>query len=153
MEKPALLISACLMGDAVRFDATAKPLPDAVRTRLEAEYRLVPVCPECLGGLPVPRPAAELDHCDGSAALAGCGRVRGRDGSDLTAAFVAGAQQALDIARANGAGQALLKARSPSCGSRHIYDGSFSGNVHAGNGVTSALLLQHGIRVSSEEDL
>lgn len=153
MDKPALLVSACLLGQAVRYDGAARPLDAAQRARLEARYRLVPVCPECLGGLPVPRPAAELADCDGSAVLAGCGQVRTRDGEDLTAAFVEGARHTLRIAREQGATHALLKAGSPSCGSRRIHDGSFSGTLRAGAGVTAALLKQHGLHVLGEDEL
>jgi len=153
MDKPVLLISACLFGEAVRYDASAKPLAAEARAALDAHFRLVPICPECMGGLPIPRPAAELAACDGGDALDGAGQVVTHAGEDVTAAFVDGAQQVLACARKHGAETALLKANSPSCGHGRIHDGSFGGVLRDGDGVTSALLRRHGIRVISETDL
>jgi uncharacterized protein YbbK (DUF523 family) len=153
MKKPAILISACLMGQPVRYDAAARPLSPSARARLEDRFRLVPVCPECLGGLPIPRPAAELVGGDGADALDGRACVRTRDGQDATAAFISGAEQTLQLARTHGAQLAVLKADSPSCGHGRIYDGSFGACLRAGDGVTAALLARHGIRVVGEDDL
>jgi uncharacterized protein YbbK (DUF523 family) len=106
--------------------------------------RHIPVCPEVAGGLPTPRPAAELG-CDG--------RVRTASGDDVTEFYQRGAEQAVALARASGATLAVLKARSPSCGSKEIYDGSHQGRLIAGAGVTAAALRSAGLEVVSEEDL
>jgi uncharacterized protein YbbK (DUF523 family) len=105
---------------------------------------LIPVCPETVGGLPTPRPAAEIQPD---------GRVRTCDGVDVTAAFEGGAGQAVALAVAAGAKQAVLKARSPSCGCREIHDGTFGGGLVPGEGVTARALRAAGIEVCSEEDL
>jgi uncharacterized protein YbbK (DUF523 family) len=142
MEK--VLISACLLGQRVRYDGGAKALRHPLLARWEAEGRLVPVCPEVAGGLPTPRPPAER-MADGS--------IRTAAGADVSAAFHAGAAAALAVAREHGVRIALLKERSPSCGSAWIYDGSFSGTLQAGQGITAALLRAHGVLVFSEEQL
>ncbi|SEM55028.1 DUF523 domain-containing protein [Nonomuraea pusilla] len=149
-----ILVSACLMGRRVRYDGGAKTSGDARLARWREEGRLVPFCPEVAGGLPVPRPAAEIEPgASGADVLAGAARVLAADGSDVTAEFVRGARAALDAARAAGARLAVLKEGSPSCGSLTIYDGTFGGRRVAGHGVTTALLEQHGIRVFSEDHL
>ncbi|MDQ3914714.1 MAG: DUF523 domain-containing protein [Actinomycetota bacterium] len=145
-----VLVSACLAGRACRFDGSANP-DDAV-ARLVAEGRAVLVCPEVDGGLGTPRPAAEITGGDGRDVLAGTARVLTRDGDDVTAAYIAGAQRALDVARAAGARTAILKARSPSCGKGAVYDGSFSRTLQPGDGVTAALLEQNGIDVVTDEE-
>ena len=108
----------------------------------------MPVCPELLGGLTVPRPAAEIaDGGDGGDVLDGAARVIGIDGADVTRAFANGAELALAAATRSGATLALRTALSPSCGSGEIYDGSFSGRRRPGDGVAAALLRRHGVRV------
>ena len=146
-----ILVSACLAGRACRFDARANP-DDGV-ARLVAEGRAVLVCPEEDGGLGTPRPAAEIQGGDGSDVLAGRARVVTKAGVDVTEQYLAGARIALDRARAAGATAAILKARSPSCGKGCIYDGTFSRRPVTGDGVTAALLQQHGIVVLSDEDV
>lgn len=132
----------------MRYDGKAKTLLSEELARWQAEGRVVAVCPETLGGLPTPRPPAEIaDAADGRDVLAGAATVRTRDGEDVTAAFVRGAEAALTRARETGAELALLIDLSPSCGSLAIYDGSFSGARRPGAGVTAALLRQHGVRV------
>lgn len=142
--KPALLISACLLGVACNHEGRGSPR--AVVEELARHYRLVPVCPEVLGGLPTPRAAAELQGGDGA-------RVVNVDGEDVTAAYRRGAQAAVDVARAVGATRAVLKARSPSCGSAGVYDGTFSRRLVPGRGVTAAALAAAGLEVGSEEDV
>lgn len=137
----AILISACLLGEPCRFDGKSKLNREAAA--LEAHHRLIPVCPECLGGLPTPRPASE--RCGG--------RVVNRLGEDVTAAFFKGAEATLALARLHGCRLAVLKERSPSCGCGCIYDGSFTGTVVDGNGVTAELLLRHGICVLGESQI
>ncbi|MFC4076767.1 DUF523 domain-containing protein [Salinithrix halophila] len=119
--------------------------------RLVKEGRALPVCPEQLGGLPTPRPPAEIIGGDGEDVLDGKAKVIDNTGKDVTPEFLAGAREVLDMARSVGATEAILKERSPSCGSCMIYDGTFSGVKKPGLGVTAALLRRHGIRVTSEE--
>jgi uncharacterized protein YbbK (DUF523 family) len=136
-----LIVSACLAGVACRYDGESKPC-DAV-IRLVAEGKAIPVCPEQLGGLSTPRlPAEQLGD-----------KVIRNDGMDVTDAFNRGAQEALKIAQMVGAKKAILKARSPSCGSGKIYDGCFSGTLIDGNGVFADLCKQHGMDVKTEEDI
>ncbi|MGA5765733.1 DUF523 domain-containing protein [Nonomuraea bangladeshensis] len=152
MEK--ILVSACLMGRKVRYDGSAKTSSAAVLADWRAEGRLVSFCPEVAGGLPVPRPAAEIEGgAGGAAVLAGTARVLTSGGDDVTAEFVAGARAALEAARSAGARMAVLKEGSPSCGTLAIYDGSFAGRKNPGQGVTTALLERHGIRVFGEDRL
>lgn len=140
-----ILISACLCGIHCRYDGSAKP--DAELIELLRSGRAVPVCPEQLGGLATPRPSAEIIGVDGAAALAGTASVMSTTGDDVTAAFIQGATQTLHIARICRAERAILKANSPSCGCGAIYDGTFSGVLKEGDGVTAALLKQNGIPV------
>ena len=149
-DKPALLVSACLLGVACNHEGRGSPR--AVVEDLERRYRLIPVCPEVLGGLPTPRAAAELSGGDGAAVLAGEAVVVNVDGADVTAAYRRGAEAAVALARATGATRAVLKARSPSCGSSRIYDGTFSRRLVDGQGVTAAALRAAGLEVDSDED-
>lgn len=148
-----VLVSACLLGERVRYHGGDALCSDPVLSRWLEEGRVVPVCPEVEGGLGVPRPAAEIRGGDGLTVLDGEARVLTRDGSDLTQAFERGARTALAVARTSGARLAILTDRSPSCGSSSIYDGSFSGARRAGVGVTAALLERHGIRVFGPQRL
>jgi uncharacterized protein YbbK (DUF523 family) len=150
--KPALLISACLLGVACNHEGRGSPR--AVVDELARHYRLVPVCPEVLGGLPTPRAAAELRGGDGADVVADTGdaRVVNIEGEDVTAAYRRGAEAAVAVARAVGAERAVLKARSPSCGSSTVYDGTFSRRLVPGRGVTAAALAAAGLEVGSEED-
>ncbi|TDC99810.1 DUF523 domain-containing protein [Nonomuraea deserti] len=146
-----ILVSACLMGRKVRYDGGAKTSSDALLATWRAEGRLVPFCPEVEGGLPVPRPAAEIEGgAGGAAVLSGAARVLAADGSDVTAAFLSGARSALALARSSGIRMAVLKEGSPSCGGLSIYDGTFQGRRTPGQGVTTALLELDGIRVFGE---
>ncbi|GLW13038.1 hypothetical protein Misp01_81660 [Microtetraspora sp. NBRC 13810] len=146
-----ILVSACLMGREVRYDGGAKRSDDALLAGWRAEGRLVPFCPEVECGLPVPRPPAEIEGgAGGAAVLAGAARVLTAQGADVTAAFLTGAQAALDVARSFGVRIAILKEGSPSCGSLTVYDGGFRGRRLPGQGVTTALLELHGVRVFDE---
>lgn len=138
-----VLVSACLLGVACRYDGASKGLPDSVLRELMARHVLVPACPEQLGGLPTPRtPAERIED-----------RVMTKDGRDVTAEYRHGAEQALHLARLCGCKIALLKERSPSCGSGTIYDGTFTGGLTAGDGVTAALLRENGITVYGESEI
>lgn len=146
-----VLVSACLVGADVRYNGVNKRSGDAVLARWQAEGRVVAVCPEVAGGLPVPRPPAEMvAGAGGHRVLGGQARVLAATGKDVTAEFIHGARQALEVARRDGIGVAVLKEGSPSCGSSYVYDGSFSGVRVPGQGVTAALLEAAGIRVFSE---
>jgi uncharacterized protein YbbK (DUF523 family) len=149
-----ILISACLLGQPVRYNGKDAATGHALLAQWQREGRVVGLCPEMAGGLPTPRPAAEITQASGGTkVLQGLARVVIADGSDVTPAFVAGAQQALAVARAKGIKVAVLKEGSPSCGSAYTYDGSFSGGRTTLPGVTAALLLQNGVAVFSEHQL
>ena len=134
-----LLVSACLLGVRCRYDGGSKPCPQAAR--LIKEHTLIPVCPEQLGGLPTPRPPAELQGKE----------VVNRKGEKVTEAYERGAEETLRLCRLFGCEAAVLKARSPSCGCGVIYDGSFSQTLTEGSGVTAQRLMDAGIRVYTEE--
>ena len=136
-----ILVSACLLGEACRYDAQSKPCLEVIA--LSEKYRIIPVCPEVLGGLPTPRTPSEIVG----------DRVLMRDGTDVTAHYRKGAEAALRIARENGCTRAILKERSPSCGCGRIYDGSFTGTLTEGFGVTAALLRENGISVVGETQI
>ncbi len=136
-----IIVSACLAGISCRYDGAGKPCEAVVR--LVAEGKAIPVCPEQLGGLTTPRLPAEIIE----------GRVIRKDGVDVTAGFIRGAQEGLKIANLVGAKTAILKARSPSCGSGKIYNGSFSEKLINGNGIFAELCKQHGMVVKTEEDI
>jgi len=148
-----VLVSACLLGERVRYHGGDARLASSILDRWADEGRLVPFCPEVAGGLEVPRPPAEVVGGDGVAVLAGEARVVTAGGVDLTDRFVSGADLALRSARDRGVRLAVLVEGSPSCGSRWIHDGTFSGPRQAGAGVTSARLEEHGIRVFGEDRL
>ncbi|AIV38665.1 DUF523 domain-containing protein [Streptomyces sp. CCM_MD2014] len=148
-----ILVSACLLGRPVRYDGGAKPVGDAVVGRWRDEGRVVVFCPEVSGGLPVPRPAAEIVGGDGADVLDGVARVLTEGGEDVSRHFVRGARLALEAARGAGVRVALLKESSPSCGSLRVYDGRFAGARVPGQGVTTALLRRAGVRVFSEEQI
>ena len=141
-DRPTLLVSACLLG--VECNHLGRSNAEDAVIALRQRYQLVPVCPEVAGGLPTPRPAAEI-QADGS--------VRTAAGDDVSAAYQRGAAVAVALARANNVSGAVLKARSPSCGCHEIYDGSFTRTRVAGEGVTAAALRAAGVNVLSEEDL
>ncbi|WP_417661493.1 DUF523 domain-containing protein [Pseudomonas sp.] len=147
-----ILVSRCLLGHRVRYDGGAHG-PYDVLTRWQAEGRVVALCPEVAGGLPTPRPAAEIPGGQGAQVLDGLLPVISIENEDFTAQFVSGAEQALALVRQHDIAIALLKARSPSCGNIENYDGSFSGTKVAGEGVTAALLRRAGVAVFNEEQL
>ncbi|WP_214412151.1 DUF523 domain-containing protein [Sphaerisporangium fuscum] len=147
-----ILVSSCLLGRPVRYDGRAKTVDDALLARWRDEGRLVPFCPEVTGGLPVPRPPAEIEGgAGGAAVLAGAARILTPAEDDVTPQFLAGARAALAMAESRGVRIALLKEGSPSCGSLQVHDGTFSGGRLPGAGVTTALLEAHGIRVFGED--
>lgn len=132
-----LLISACLMGYNCKYNGGNNALPPEVLAALRERYRLIPVCPEAAGGLPTPRVPSERRG----------GRVVTRDGRDVTAAFRRGAEIAGKLAERYGARLALLKSNSPSCGSGTVYDGSFTGTLTPGDGVTAEYLKNKNLTI------
>ena len=146
-----VMVSACLAGVACTHEAEAKT--KAAILRLVNQGRAVLVCPEVAGGLPIPRPAAEIVGGDGADVVAGRAKVINETGGDVTQNYLAGARKAADAARAAGARFAILKARSPSCGCGAIHSGAFDGELRAGDGVTAAMLKQEGLEVVSDETI
>ena len=140
--KEALLISACLLGTDCKYNGGNNALPPERLAALEERFRLVPVCPERAGGLPTPRLPSERRG----------DRVVNTAEEDVTEAFYRGAAFALETAEREGCRIALLKERSPSCGSGRIYDGSFTGTVIPGDGVTAEMLKKSGLTVCSETE-
>lgn len=135
-----LLISACLLGFECKYSGGSNKLSDEEIALLKKEYRLIPVCPETAGGLPVPRdPSERLGD-----------KVVSSKGKDVTAEFVKGAETAVYLARRYGCKKALLKRNSPSCGGEYIYDGTFSGVLVPGEGVAAEMLKAAGIEVFGE---
>ena len=147
-----ILVSACLLGEAVRYDGAAHG-PFAQLQAWQAEGRVLALCPEMAGGLPTPRPPAEILGGQGRAVLAGQQVVRDCHGRDVSDAFRAGAARALALVREQGIGMAVLKARSPSCGNRQTYSGEFSGRLVEGAGVTAAALQAAVVVVFNEYEL
>ncbi|MGL4353675.1 MAG: DUF523 domain-containing protein [Aeromonas popoffii] len=138
-----VLVSACLLGQPVRYDGHSKGIVSDWLSALGAEGRVLAFCPEVAGGLPTPRPPAERQD----------ERVVTASGLDVTAEFDRGAELALAICQVQGIRFALLKEGSPSCGSGRIYNGRFEGVSVVGEGKTTALLRRHGIAVFSENQL
>lgn len=137
-----LLVSACLMGAECKYSGGSNKLPEELLKRLRARYRLIPVCPETAGGLPTPRdPSERIGR-----------RVMSCRGRDVTREYVSGAEMALRIAEKYACEKALLKQGSPSCGSRRIYDGTFSNHLINGSGVAAEMLTAAGVLVCGEDE-
>lgn len=145
-----VLVSACLAGRACAYDGSHRAHPEIIE--LLREGRAVLVCPEEEGGLPTPRPAAEIDGGDGAAVLDGSARVLTKEGADVTDVYLAGARVAVERAAEAGCEAAVLKARSPACGCGAVYDGTFSRSLTGGDGVTAAALRRAGLELWTEED-
>ncbi len=136
-----ILVSNCLLGVPCRYKGDG-----VVCARVNAflkKHVVIGVCPEVAGGLPIPRDPAEIVN----------GKLISNKGRDVTEEYMLGAQTALALAKQNGVDMCLLKAKSPSCGSGKVYDGTFTGTLVAGDGVTSALLKANGYAVLTEADL
>ncbi|EOD77904.1 Purine nucleoside phosphorylase [Grimontia indica] len=145
-----VLVSACLMGQKVRYDGNDLLQESEAFQRLTQQAEVITFCPEVAGGLPTPRPPAEIDVADGDAVIAGTGKVISVQQLDVTDAFISGARQTLALCQQHGIKIAVLTESSPSCGSSLVYSGEFAGNKIPGHGVTTALLRQHGIKVFSQ---
>ena len=135
------IISACLIGIPCRWDALSKQQDKIIEIFKQGE--LIPLCPEQLGGLATPREPSEIVG----------DRVLSKNGKDVTDEFYRGAKIILGIAKELNCTQAILKAKSPSCGCGKIYDGTFSGKLINGDGITAKLLKENGIEVITEEDI
>lgn len=147
-----ILVSRCLLGAPCRYNGEAKGdkrVIDFLQDLTEGKD-YISICPESAGGLPIPRSPGEIENGDTDGVLAGAAKVIGKNGEDYTAAFLQGAEKTLQTALENNAKIALLKERSPSCGSHQIYDGSFSGHKINGMGVCAKLLKNHKIKIFSE---
>lgn len=138
-----ILVSACLLGVNCRYNGIPKE-DGAVKELLSREdINLIPVCPEQLGGLPTPRTPSERKD----------GFVVSSVGEDRTEAFMRGAEETLRLAKMYGCEAAILKECSPSCGNKEVYDGTFTGTVVPGEGVTAELLRKNGVKVFGESEL
>lgn len=141
--KEPLIISGCLLGLACRYDGKTKPLPEDILCKLRERYSLIPVCPEQLGGLSTPRPAAEFDGV----------RFVTQDNKEVTEAYQKGAAEVLKLAGLFDCRRALLKEKSPACGFGKIYDGTFTKTLTEGNGAAADLLDKNGIAVFGESSI
>lgn len=146
-----IIISACLLGRNVKYSGGNNLIP-WLAGYYDARIFL-PLCPECIARLPIPRPPAEIRNGTGQDVLAGKARVYNKNQEDVTRAFLYGAATALNLARNHKISAAILKDGSPSCGVSRIYDGEFRGRCQPGQGVTAALFWQYGIPLYSEETL
>ena len=139
------LVSACLAGENCRYDGKNSRI-EAI-AELVRQGRAIPVCPEQMGGLSTPRSPCEIVR-SGDGGI----KVMSRDGRDCTREFHIGAEKTLAIAKAHGIKKAILKSKSPSCGCGQVYDGTFSGKLTEGHGITARLLMDHQIEVFTEND-
>lgn len=133
-----ILVSACLLGVSCRYDGKSKPNENVIA--LKDRYNIIPVCPEIMGGLPTPRTASEIQ---GSQVVMG-------NGTNVTKEYRKGAEEVLRLCRLFGCKRAVLKEKSPSCGCGKVYDGTFSGKLIDGNGITAKFLMENGIEVFGE---
>jgi len=147
-----ILVSACLLGEKVRYDG-GDCRQGGLLEQWQREGRIIPLCPEVAGGLPIPRPAAEINNGDADSVLRGNNRVQRESGTDVTDAFVEGAEKALALCIKHKVQIAVLKEGSPSCGVTRVNDGTFCKHKVSGTGVTTKLLQRHAIVVFSEEQL
>ena len=145
-----ILISACLLGYNCKYNGGNNLNPTLVE--LLKNHEIFPICPEQLGGLPTPRTPCEIKDSTGKNVLLGKGKVISKEGEDFTRYFVQGAKKTLAQAIDNDIKTAILKSKSPSCGVNMIYDGSFSGRLLPGAGVTTDLLRQAGVKVFNEKE-
>lgn len=147
MHMENILVSACLLGVHCRYDGECQQIEsfEQLLPELMQRFHLVPFCPEVYGGLATPRDPAEIES--------GTGRVRTADGKDVTDAYQRGAKETLRLAGLYHCRYAVLKKRSPSCGSSRIYDGTFTRTLTAGDGITAGLLKASGLQVFGEDEI
>lgn len=135
-----ILVSACLLNMNCRYNGQGQTMPHVEKLLLK--HHLIPICPEIYGGLSTPREPSELKN----------GRVLTKSGKDFTEYFERGAHEILALANLYHCTYAILKERSPSCGYKKIYDGTFTGKLIAGNGVLADLLAKNGIEIINETE-
>jgi uncharacterized protein YbbK (DUF523 family) len=152
-KRAKILVSACLLGEPVRYDAKSNSVNHDLMGQWQREGRFVSICPEVQGGLSTPRAPAEIQSGSGADVLIGQARIKTVEGDDVTPAFLDGAQKAVQRAISQGCKLALMSARSPSRGNNQIYNGQFSGELIEGQGVTASLLEQNGIKVFNQNQL
>lgn len=151
--KNKILVSACLMGFKIRYNASEKNQIVEKLQQWQQEQRLVIHCPELAAGLPTPRAPAEIVNADGKAVMQQQAIILDNTGMDVTPHYQLAAWMALRAAQEAGCTAALLTDGSPTCGSQFIYDGSFTGQRKSGMGVAASLLTEHGIKVFSDTQL
>jgi uncharacterized protein YbbK (DUF523 family) len=145
-----ILVSGCLSGNNSFYNGESKVCVPI--KKLVEENKAIPVCPELLGGLTVPREHSEIKGGTGSGVLAKKCKVVTKSGKDVTTNFIAGGEAVLSLVKKYNIKKAILKSRSPACGCGKIYDGSFTGKLIKGDGVTCALLKINGIKVINDEE-
>ena len=136
-----IMVSACLLGENCKYSGGNNRSEELLR--LLSGHTVIPVCPEVLGGLPVPRVPAEIVN----------GTVLNRDGVSVDAAFRRGAEKALALAKAEQPDRIVLQSRSPSCGVNQVYDGTFSGTLVRGQGIFAEMASEAGFRVLDVEEV
>lgn len=146
-----ILVSACLAGICCKYNGGDNGIP--LIKELVRQGKAIPLCPEQLGGLPTPRLPAEIKGGSARDVLQGKALVVRKDGVDVTENFIRGAREVLKFCREMGIKRAILKARSPSCGKGMVYDGTFTGKLVEGNGITAQLLIDNGIEVLTEDEI
>lgn len=149
-----IIVSACLLGENCKYSGGNNKSENVIKYLEGKEYILV--CPEQLGGLSTPRNPSEIityGNKDGNDVLSGCTKVLSNKGIDVTKNFIQGAEETLKIAKEHNVKTAILKAGSPSCGYKKIYDGTFLGNKIQGMGVTAAILNKENIALLDEDDI
>ncbi|MFO7154713.1 MAG: DUF523 domain-containing protein [Caldicoprobacter oshimai] len=145
-----ILVSACLAGICCKYNGGNNGIP--LIKELVKQGKAIPLCPEQLGGLPTPRLPAEIKGGSARDVLQGKASVVREDGADVTENFIRGAREVLKFCQEMGIRRAILKSKSPSCGKGLVYDGTFTGKLIEGNGVTAQLLIDDGIEVMTEEE-
>lgn len=137
----SILVSSCLLGSNCKYNGLNNK-NDKVLEYIK-DKKVIPICPEIMGGLPIPRTPSEIKN----------NKVITKEGIDVTNNYKKGAEEALYLAKIFNVKKALLKSKSPSCGKNKIYDGSFTSTIIEGNGITTKLLIENGIEVITEEEL
>ncbi len=140
MEREIILVSACLLGEACRYDGKSKEVKGIIE--LSKYYDIIPICPEVMGGLSIPRYPAEIVD----------GRVINKKGNDVTRNYEEGAYWSTVVAKEKNIKLAVLKENSPSCGVKKIHDGKFTGKLIDGEGVTTKRLRRAGVKVINEDE-
>ena len=133
-------VSSCLLGINCKYNGKSNINEDIIK--LKGQFELVPICPEVLGGLGTPRTPAEIIN----------DKVINKDGIDVTKNYFDGAKKALEILKQNNIKIVILKSKSPSCGNGEIYDGTFSHNLRAGNGIAAKMFLENNIEIYNENN-